>query len=114
MLNGYLIVILFLVGVFGLVLCRNLIKKVMYLNIINSAIVILFIYLSSHSGDQAPIPFGQTGSIVDPLPHALMLTAIVVGICLTALALSLVYRLHCKYGSLDVHDIENKVRENAL
>jgi len=113
MINGYLIVILFLIGVSGLILCRNLIKKVMFLNIINSAIVILFIYLSSLSGNHAPILLDQKDSIVDPLPHALMLTAIVVGICLTAVALSLVYRLHRIYGSIDVHEIENKVRDNA-
>lgn len=113
MINGYLIIGLFLVGVFGLILCTNLIKKVIALNIINSAIVILFIYLGSLSGDVAPILLELTGEIVDPVPQALMLTAIVVGICLTALALSLVYRLYRIYGTLNIHEIEKRVRDDA-
>ncbi len=113
MINGYLIIVLLLIGIGGLILSKNLIKKVIALNIINSAIVILFIYLGSLSGDEAPILLEQTGSIVDPVPQALMLTAIVVGICLTALALSLTYRLQRIYGTLDIYEIEKKAREDA-
>jgi len=113
MIRIYLILILFLLGVFGIVLCRNLIKKVIALNIINSALIILFIYLGSLSGKDAPILLDQTGIIVDPVPQALMLTAIVVGICVTALALSLVYKLYKAYGTLDIQEIEKKAREHA-
>jgi len=113
MINSCLIVGIFLVGVCGLVLCGNLIKKVIAMNIVNSSIVILFIYLGSLSGEEAPILLEKTGPVVDPVPQALMLTAIVVGICLTALALSFVYRLFRKYGTLNIHEIEKKAREDA-
>ncbi|MBD3305017.1 Na+/H+ antiporter subunit C, partial [candidate division KSB3 bacterium] len=90
MLTGYLILAFFLLGVWGLLSRRNLIKKVIALYITNSSIVIMFVYLGSLSGTTAPILVGETHDIVDPVPQALMLTAIVVGICLTSLALALV------------------------
>ena len=80
MITGYLIIALFVMGVWGLLCKRNLIKKVIALNLINSAIVILFVYLGSLSGRTAPILVEGIVDIVDPLPQALMLTAIVVGV----------------------------------
>ena len=108
MINTVLISMLFITGVFGLILSKNLVKKVMALNIINSAIVILFVNSGSAIGSHAPIIFEGETDIVDHVPQALMLTAIVVGICVTALALSLVYRLSNVYSSLDITEIEKK------
>lgn len=108
---GYFILVLLLVGVWGLIRKRNLIKKVIALSIINSAIVMLFLYSGSYSGRNAPILIGGTTDIVDPVPQALMLTAIVVGICLTALALALVYRMYQRYHTLDITKIEAQVEQ---
>jgi multicomponent Na+:H+ antiporter subunit C len=107
---GYLILILLLVGVWGLIRKRNLIKKVIALSIINSAIVMLFLY-GGASGDNAPILVGNITDIVDPVPQALMLTAIVVGICLTALALGLVYQMYQRYHTLDITKIEAQIEQ---
>ena len=98
---------LFLVGIWGVTVKPNLVKKVMALSIANSAIVLLFVYYGSLSGTTAPI-IGAEGTMVDPLPQALMLTAIVVGICAVALALVLVYSLHRRYGTLDIRAIEKE------
>ena len=98
---------LFLVGLWGVVEKANLIKKVMSLSIANSAIVLLFVYQGSRSGTTAPITGGK-GPMVDPVPQALMLTAIVVGICVVTLALVLIYRLHQRFGTLDMRAIEKK------
>ncbi len=103
-----LIALLFLLGLWGLLVKRNLIKKVMSLGILNSAVVILFIYAGSLSGSGAPIMVEGVGRPVDPVPQALMLTAIVVGICVTALALVFVRILYRRYGTLDVREIEAK------
>ena len=108
MINYILISSLFITGAAGLILTKNLIKKVMALNIINSAVVILFIYHGSLKGSLAPIILTGDENIVDPVPQALMLTAIVVGICVTALALALVYRLYRLYSTLDIIEIEKK------
>jgi multicomponent Na+:H+ antiporter subunit C len=108
---GYLILILLLVGVWGLIRKRNLIKKVIALNIINSAIVMLFLY-GGASGQNAPILVRGTIDIVDPVPQALMLTAIVVGVCLTALSLALVYLMYQRYHTLDITQIEAQVEQD--
>lgn len=106
----YLVLALFLLGVWGLVRQDNLIKKVIALNLVSSALVILFIWLGSLSGSAAPILVEKAAEVVDPLPQALMLTAIVIGICLTALALLLVVRIHRSYGTLDIRRIERILR----
>jgi len=106
-MTWYLIGAIFLLGMWGLIAKPNMVKKVMALSIANSAVIVLFIYHGSLSGTTAPIEGGE-GVMVDPLPQALMLTAIVVGICIVALALALVYRLYTKFGTLDMRVIEEK------
>ena len=103
----YLTGAIFLVGMWGLLAKHNMVKKVMALSIANSAIIVLFIYYGSLSGTTAPIE-GGTEVMVDPLPQALMLTAIVVGICIVALALALVYRLYLIFGTLDIRLAEKE------
>ena len=105
----YLIGGIFLVGLWGMVSRRNLVKKVMALNIASTAIVLFFVYHGSRSGETAPIVSESPAPMVDPLPQALMLTAIVVGVCAISLALALVYRLYGKHGTLDIRAIERQV-----
>jgi multicomponent Na+:H+ antiporter subunit C len=98
---------IFIVGLWGIMNKANMVKKVMALSIANSGIILLFIHYGSLSGETAPIE-GTRDVMVDPLPQALMLTAIVVGICVVALALVLVYRLYLQFGTLDMRLIEKK------
>lgn len=107
---GYLIIFLFILGIWGMVKKDNLIKKVISLNIFNSSIVILFIYIGSHTGSTAPIMLEGVKDIVDPLPQALMLTAIVIGISLTALALSFILKIYTRYRTLSIHGIQNRLK----
>ncbi len=104
----YLIGAIFLVGLWGVIAIPNLVRKVIALSVANSAIIMLFVYYASLSGDAAPI-LTEVGTPVDPVPHALMLTAIVVGICIIALALALVYQLYLRYETLDMREIERRV-----
>ena len=103
----YLIGALFIVGLYGVVSQRNMIKKIMGLSIASSSIVLLFVYFGSVSGATAPI-MGSEEPMVDPLPQALMLTAIVVSICVVSLALLLVYRLYMRHKTLDISVIEQR------
>ena len=112
MFSGGLILLIFLLGVWGVLAKRNVIKKVMALNIINSAVIMAFIYIGSLPGGSAPILVEGVTEIVDPIPQALMLTAIVVGICTTALALTFVYKMYQKYHSLDIAEIERHIRHD--
>ncbi len=109
-MSWYLIAAIFITGIWGVVGHRNLVKKVVGMSIANSAIIMLFIYFGSQSGEGAPIGTGGGAQPrpVDPVPQALMLTAIVVGICVVALALVIVYRLYKRFGTLDMHELEQR------
>ncbi len=112
MISLLLISLLFLVSLGGIILSKNLIRKVMALNMLNSAVIILFIFFGSLKGTHAPILVADETDIVDPIPQALMLTAIVVGICITALALAFIYKLHDRYGTTELSDIERQVHRD--
>jgi multicomponent Na+:H+ antiporter subunit C len=101
----------FLVGIAGVILHRDVIKKVIALGIVNSALVTLFVLLGAESGSQAPIMLTGVTDIVDPVVQALMLTAIVVGVCVTALALVICYGLFNAYGTTDCSEIERIIAE---
>jgi multicomponent Na+:H+ antiporter subunit C len=78
----------------------------------NTAVVILFMLGGAEIGDSAPLLGAADESarrFVDPMPQALMLTAIVVGVCVSALALALAYRLYKAYGTLDIDEIRERV-----
>lgn len=102
-----------LVGIWGLLAHRNLIKKVVALSIMNSAVILLFILAGSTVGVRAPILTGETLPFVDPIPQALMLTAIVVGVALTALALALTVRLFERFKTLDSREIERRLKDES-
>jgi multicomponent Na+:H+ antiporter subunit C len=103
---GVIILLLILTGVAGVILADNLIKKIMSLGILNSALVILFVWAGSLSGSEAPILLAGVRDIVDPLPQAVMLTAIVIGVCVTAVALALVLRIYDHYGTVSRRRLE--------
>jgi len=108
MIVNVLIIVLFLLGFWGLLSKRNLLKKIIALNILNSTVIVLFITMGSQSGESAPILVEGVRSIVDPLPQALMLTAIVIGVSVTAFGVCLVYKIFQKYGTLDMARIERE------
>jgi multicomponent Na+:H+ antiporter subunit C len=99
----------FVVGIWAVVALPNMVKKIVGLSVANSAVIMLFIYFGSLSGDTAPILTGTEGTPVDPLPQALMLTAIVIGVCVIALALGLVHQLYRRHGTVDMRRIEETV-----
>ncbi len=104
----YLTGAVFLVGLWGVLRKPNIVKKVMALSIANSGIILLFLYYGSFSGTIAPIEGSgaEHSAMVDPLPQALMLTAIVVGVCIVALALALCDALFQRFNTLDIREIE--------
>lgn len=104
-----LLLILFLTGFWGILGPRNIIKKIFGLTILNGAVVILFLLEGAREGSQTPIMETGITNIVDPVPQALMLTAIVIGVCVTALALALAYRLYRETGSFDIDEIKRRL-----
>ena len=110
-----LCLILFVIGVYGVLTQRNLIKIIISLAVAESAINIFLVLLGYRVGGVAPIhDSAQTGAefaaqAVDPLPQAMVLTAIVIGVAVLALSIALVMRLYHRHGTYDVTQI-NKLR----
>jgi len=106
--------LVFMIGLYGVMSKNNLIKKIMGLTIMNGSIVLFFISIGYREAGLAPIlEKGTTSGIpttilVDPLPQALMLTAIVIGISVTALALALIVKIYSKYKTLDIQQLSKE------
>ncbi len=118
----WLIIVLMMIGLHIVIARDNLIKKVMGLNIFQAAAILFYVSMAKVAGGTAPIaPYvpGHSGDhgghdpvYSNPLPHVLMLTAIVVGVATTALALALAIRVHDAYGTSEedeavAHDMKN-------
>ena len=115
--NYWLFVMLMMTGLYIVVAKGNLVKKVIGLNMFQSAVIMLYISMGKINGGTAPI-FPIDGEIdpatvyTNPLPHVLMLTAIVVGIATTSLALALIVRIREEYGTIEeqgVWEIEHEI-----
>ncbi len=101
-------ILIILVGIYGMINSHNLIKKVMCLSLVESMVILQFIGVGFARGKAAPILHQGAESFVDPVPQALMLTAIVIGVCFNALAVALIVKLHGQRGTVDVralHDL---------
>ena len=94
------------IGLFVLVDDDNLVKKVVGLNVFQTGVFLFFITAAFRADGRAPL-LSATGPFVNPLPHVLILTAIVVGVSVTAVALALVVRLYGEYGTFS----ETAIRE---
>ncbi|MDX9826411.1 MAG: cation:proton antiporter subunit C [Spirochaetia bacterium] len=109
MISRILMAAIFLVGLWGVIADKNMMRKVFGLTILTSAVVLLFVVEGGSVGTEAPIMEETVSNIVDPVPQALMLTAIVIGVCITALALALVCRIHASTGTLDIEEAAKRM-----
>ncbi|MBH67924.1 MAG: Na+/H+ antiporter subunit C [Rhodospirillaceae bacterium] len=103
--NYWLIVILMMLGLYVVVSRGNFVKKIVGLNIFQTSVFLLYISLGKVTEGTAPILTGKAETFSNPLPHVLILTAIVVGISTTALGLALVVRIRESYGTIEEEDI---------
>ena len=104
--NYYAVVVLLGIGLYTLIESPNLVKKVIGMNIFQTGIFLFFITLAYRAGANPPVITDGGGPYVSPLPHVLILTAIVVGGSLTAVALALIVRIYSEYGTLDEETLE--------
>ena len=100
---------LFLVGLFGVITRRNLIKIAISLSIMEFSTFLFLALIGYIDGGIAPIvdPADPVKLYVDPLPQALVLTAIVIGLATTALIMAVIIRIYRKYGTFDIREIKN-------
>jgi len=103
--NYWLIIFLMMTGLYIVVSRGNLIKKIVGLNIFQTSVFLLYITIGKVNNGTAPILTGKSEIFSNPLPHVLILTAIVVGISTTALGLALVVRIRESYGTIEEEDI---------
>ena len=113
--NYIIVVILMMTGLFIVISRTNLVKKMVGLSIFQTSVFLFYISLGKVAEGTAPILTGDPASIYsNPLPHVLILTAIVVGVATTALGLALVLRINEAFGSIEEDDvIAEKARQAA-
>jgi len=106
LLNYWVAIVLMMAGFYTVIAQHNLVKKVVGLNIFQVAVFVFYISMGKISGGSAPILKDTIEVYSNPLPHVLILTAIVVGVATTALALALVVRIHHSYGTIEEDEIQ--------
>ena len=109
-------VVLFGIGLLNVMVQKNLIKKVVGFNIMDSAVFLLLASLGYVDGGTAPI-VGDVGFhplYINPIPSGLVLTGIVVSVSVTALMLALTIRLYRRYHTLDLDEITTRLKKEGL
>jgi len=103
-----LVLILMFLGMFGMIISNNYMKKMMAMNVMQVAVILFFLCFAQKTGGMIPILNGVTTDpslYINPLPHALMLTAIVVSLGTTGVAIALLMRIKETYGSVEEDEI---------
>ncbi len=108
LLNYWIVVVLMMSGLYIVIAHGNLIKKLVGLTIFQTSVFIFYISMAKIEGGSAPILADDITVYSNPLPHVLILTAIVVGIATTALGLSLVVRIKEAYGCIEEEEIQQQ------
>jgi multicomponent Na+:H+ antiporter subunit C len=111
--NYWIVVILMMAGFYIVIAQGNLIKKIVGLNIFQTAVFIFYISLAKLDGGTAPVHVEGVTAYTNPLPHVLILTAIVVGVALTAMGLALAVRVYETYGTIEEDELQALDAEDA-
>ena len=114
--NYLVVVILMMAGFYVVIAQGNLIKKLVGLGLFQTSVFILYITMGNLAGGRAPIVVEGVTAYSSPLPHVLILTAIVVGVATTAVGLALAVRIHEAYDSVEEDQIhaEDIAADEAL
>lgn len=109
-----LITILLVLGIYGMTMKRNLMKKVIGMTMFQTSIYLFFIQGAAKTGATFPVYVEELGTnpdlYINPLPQVIVLTAIVVGVATTGVALALLLLVHRRYGTLDEAAILEQMR----
>lgn len=115
--NYWIYVTLMMIGFYAMIGKKNLVKKLIGMNIFQTAIILMFVSAGVKQGAGIPIldkydvlKHGvKVAEVVNPLPHVLMLTAIVVSVSVTGVALAILLRIYREYGTLEEDEILEKL-----
>ena len=104
--NYWIVFILMMIGLYIVISKKSLLKKIVGLALFQTSVFLLYITFGKIAGGTAPILTDNVNEIYsNPLPHVLILTAIVVGVATTALGLALTVRINKAYGSINEDEI---------
>jgi multicomponent Na+:H+ antiporter subunit C len=106
--NYAIVVMLMMAGLYIVITRGNLVKKIVGLNVFQASVFVLYITMGKIVGGTAPILEAGIEVYSNPLPHVLILTAIVVGVATTALGLALVVRIREAYGTIEEDEIQRQ------
>jgi multicomponent Na+:H+ antiporter subunit C len=105
----WVVILLMMIGFYTLIARANLVKKLIGLGIFQNAVFLLFVAMGKVEGGTAPILVAREGVVYsNPLPHALILTAIVVGMATLSLGLGLIIRIRESFGTVEEDEIHEK------
>ncbi|MEX0994848.1 MAG: cation:proton antiporter subunit C [Balneolaceae bacterium] len=107
--------VLLCIGLYGILMKKNLVKKTIGLSILQVSIILFFVSIASKWEATVPVmdPSASTSEVanyLNPLPHTLMLTAIVVGVATLGVAFSLLITIYNRYKTLDEEEILNQIQ----
>jgi len=109
--------LLLVIGLYGMIGKRNLVKKLIGLSIFQTAIFLFYIYGATYPGATVPVWDTRWGAsaaqYVNPLPHVLILTAIVVSVATTGVALALLITIYRRYGVLDERALLERMKRST-
>jgi len=112
--NYWIAIVLMMIGFYGIIAKRNLIKQAIALGLFQTGVFLFYISMGVHEGGTAPVwaPGEEPGTKVEgpydsPLPHVLILTAIVVSVSILAVALAIIVNIKRAYGTVE----EDELRE---
>ena len=119
--NFWAVIVLLLIGLYAMIVKQNLIKKIIGMNIFQTAIILFYVSIGSKKGATIPIIVHGHGdaahavhavAYINPLPHVLMLTAIVVSVATLGVALALSMKIYSQYGTLEEDEIQKKITQS--
>jgi len=118
--NYWAFIALMMIGMYAMIAKKNLVKKIIGMNIFQTAIILFYVSIGAKRGATLPIIMhGHSDSAhavhaadyINPLPHVLMLTAIVVSVATLGVALALAMKIYAQYGTLEENEIHKKIME---
>ncbi|MBS4033035.1 MAG: cation:proton antiporter subunit C [Ignavibacterium sp.] len=109
------IVVLITIGLYGMIIKKNLVKKVIGMSIFQSAIILFYISSAVKYNSTVPILVDELSTsevitYINPLPHALMLTAIVVGVATVGVAFALLVLIYKRYHTFDENELIERMK----
>ena len=121
--NNITYITLMMIGFYAMTGKTNLVKKLVGMNIFQWSIILFIVSLAAKRGATIPIVLGshdhselpiiEASQYVNPLPHVLMLTAIVVGLATTGVALALLLQIYKRYGTLEEDELLEKIQTSG-